>query len=164
MKKVPNYTVIKDTREKDGYFFKPYDRCDGMVVETMKTGDYTIKGCEDIICIERKASTAEIATNLGRKKKPFQNEMERMKDFRFSFLVCEFDMDDIINFPENSGIPKAQQSKVKVTGRYMLQSLLEFQMWYETKILFSGNKHNAFLVTNSIFKRINEMVHSEDQP
>ena len=90
MKKVPNYTVIKDTREKDGYFFKPYDRCEGMVVETMKTGDYTIKGCEDIICIERKASTAEISTNLGRKKKPFQNEMERMKDFRFSFLVCEF--------------------------------------------------------------------------
>ena len=83
---------------------------------------------------------------------------------RFSFLVCEFDMDDIINFPENSGIPKAQQSKVKVTGRYMLKSLLEFQMWYDTKILFCGNKHNAFLVTNSIYKRINEMVHSEDQP
>ena len=84
-----------------------------------------------------------------------------MKDFRFSFLVCEFDMDDIINFPENSGIPKAQQSKVKVTGRYMLKSLLEFQMWYDTKILFCGSKHNAFLVTNSIFKRVNELVHAE---
>ena len=161
MKKVPNYTVIKDTREKQGYFFKPYDRCDGMVVETMKTGDYTIKGCEDILCIERKASTAEISMNLGRKKKPFLNEMERMKNFRFSFLVCEFDMEDIINFPENSGIPEELQHEVKLTGRYMLRALLEFQVWYDTKILFCGNKDNAFLVTNSIFKRVSQLVHAE---
>ena len=52
MKNVPKYTVIKDTREKDGYFFKEYDRCDGMVVETMKTGDYTLKGMENVLCIE----------------------------------------------------------------------------------------------------------------
>ena len=75
-----------------------------------------------------------------------------MKDFRFSFLVCEFDMDDIITFPENSGIPEELQHEVKLTGRYMLRALLEFQVWYDTKILFCGNKDNAFLVTNSIFK------------
>ena len=76
MAKIPNYTVIKDTREKEGYFFKKYDKCSGMVVETMKTGDYTIKGLEDVLCIERKASVEEIANNLGKKKSAFLSEME----------------------------------------------------------------------------------------
>ncbi len=161
-KNIPNYTVIKDTREKEGYFFKPYDKCDGMVVETMKTGDYTLKGLEDVLCIERKASTAEISMNLGRKKKPFQAEMERMKDFDHSFIVCEFSMDDLINFPKNSGIPSGKQKFVKITGKYMLKTLIEFQLWYDTKILFCDNKHNAFLVTNSIFKRMNELTHNSN--
>jgi len=160
-KNVPKYTVIKDTREKDGYFFKEYDRCEGMVVETMKTGDYTLKGMEDTLCIERKASTAEIAMNLGKKKKPFQAEMERMQDFKYAFVVCEFSLDDIINFPENSGIPKRQQKRVRVTGKYMLKALIEFQLWYNTKIIFCGSKYNAFLITNSIFKRVNELIHNE---
>jgi hypothetical protein len=38
-----NYTVIKDTREQDGWFFSPYDKCDGMEVGTLHTGDYTLK-------------------------------------------------------------------------------------------------------------------------
>ena len=89
------YTVIKDTREQDGWTFSPYDMCKGMEIDTLHTGDYTIKGFEDVVCIERKACTSEIAMNLGRKKKPFQAEMERMKDYSFSFIICEFDMDDL---------------------------------------------------------------------
>ena len=72
------YTVIQDTREQDGWFFSPYDKCEGMERSTMLTGDYTLKGYEDVVCIERKASVAEIAMNLGKKKKPFQEEMQRM--------------------------------------------------------------------------------------
>jgi len=160
-KNVPKYTVIKDTREKDGYFFKEYDQCAGMVVETMKTGDYTLKGMEDFLCIERKASAAEISNNLGRKKKPFQAEMERMQKFEHSFILCEFSLDDVIKFPENSGIPKAKQKYVKVTGKYILKCLIEFQLWYNTKIIFCGSKYNSFLVANSIFKRVNELTHSK---
>ena len=85
--KAPNYTVIQDTREQDGWWFTEYDKCDGMEVGTLTTGDYTIKGFEDVVCVERKASTSEIAMNLGRKKAPFQAEVERMKDYSFAFIV-----------------------------------------------------------------------------
>ena len=37
----------------------------------------------------------------SRKKKPFQAEMERMKDYPFSFIICEFSMDDLLKYPEN---------------------------------------------------------------
>jgi len=160
-----NYTVIKDTREQDGWFFAPYDKCEGMEIGTLHTGDYTLKGYEDIVCVERKASVSEIAMNLGRKKKPFQEEVERMKDFPFSFLILEFNMEDVIKYPEGSRVPKAARSKVRVTGKYLLKCLMEFEIWYSTKIIFCGNKQNAFLVTNSIFKRLTELFDrgSDDQ-
>jgi ERCC4-type nuclease len=151
------YTVIKDTREQDGWFFSSYDKCEGMEIGTLHTGDYTLKGYEDIVCVERKASVSEIAMNLGRKKKPFQEEIERMKDFHFSFLILEFDMNDVLKYPEGSRVPKNARSKVKVTGKYLLKCLMEFEIWYDTKIIFCGNKQNAFLVTNSIFKRLTEL-------
>jgi len=162
MAKIPNYTVIKDTREKEGYFFKKYDKCSGMVVETMKTGDYTIKGLEDVLCIERKASVEEIANNLGKKKSAFLSEMERMQEFKYPFMVLEFSMEDLLKFPENSKIPKNKLRQVRITGKYLLKSLVEFQLWYNTKIIFCGNKYNSFLVTNSICKRANEMAHENE--
>ena len=151
------YTVIKDTREQDGWFFSPYDRCEGMEVDTLHTGDYTLKGFEDVVCVERKASVSEIAMNLGKKKKPFQDEMERMRDFEFSFMILEFNMEDVIKYPEGSRVPRSARSKVRVTGKYLIKCLMEFQIWYDTKILFCGDKNNAFLVCNSIFKRLNDL-------
>ena len=157
----PQYKVIKDTREQDGWFFSPYDKCAGMEVGSLNTGDYTLQDFEDVVCIERKGCTSEIAMNLGRKKKPLQAEMERMKDYPFSFIICEFSMDDLLKYPENSKVPMRMRPKVKVTGKYLLKCVVEFQIWYDTKILFCGNKQNAFVVCNSIFKRLNELFHKE---
>ena len=72
-------------------------------------------------------------------------------------------MDDVLKYPENSRVPKSARSKVRVTGKYLLKSLLEFQIWYDTKIIFCGNKNNAFLVCNSLFKRLNELFHKGDK-
>ena len=157
------YTVIKDTREKDGWFFSEYNRCAGMDIGTLHTGDYTIKGFEDVVCIERKACASEIAMNLGRKKKAFQAEIERMRDYEFSFIVCEFSMEDVLKFPEGSRVPRQARSNVRITGKYLLKCLMEFQIWYDTKIIFCGNKGNAFLVCDSIFKRLNELFHMRDK-
>ena len=158
----PDYTVIKDTREQNGWSFSQYDKCAGMEIGTLHTGDYTLRGFEDVICIERKACASEIAMNLGRKKKPFQAEMERMRDYEFSFMICEFTMNDLLKYPEGSRVPTRARSKVRVTGKYLLKCLIEFQLWYDTKILFCGDKNNAFIVCNSVFKRLNELFHSGD--
>ena len=159
--KIPNYKVIKDTREQDGWVFSEYDKCDGMEIATLHTGDYTIEGFDDVVCIERKACASEIAMNLGKKKGAFNAEMQRMKDYPFSFLICEFSMDDVLKYPIGSRVPQKLRSQVRITGKYLLKCLIEFQIWYDTKILFCGDKKNAFLVCNSIFKRLNELFHTE---
>lgn len=187
------YTVIKDTREQDGWFFSPYDRCDGMEIGTLNTGDYTIKGFEDIVCVERKASVVEIANNLGRNKATFYRELERMREFPFRYLLLEFSASDVIDYPYSAlsfedrnkyfaykqyqetikkqpdlkgiidVVPKPSGKRfniveqTRISGKYLIKSLMEMQIKYEINILFCDNKKNAFLICNSIFKRLMEL-------
>ena len=154
------YYVLQDKREQDGWYFGKYGYCLGMKPGTLHTGDYTIEGHEDAICVERKATTAEIAINLGKKKDAFHAEMQRMKDFEFSFMICEFSMSDVLKFPKDSGLPPDRQEETRITGKYMLRSLLEIQLWYDTKILFCDSKYNGFLVCSSLFKRFYELMNN----
>ena len=156
-KQIPNFTVIKDTREQEGYYFSKYDKCEGMIERKLDTGDYSIEGLEEKICVERKASPEELATNLGQKKNAFMNEIERMKAFRHKFILLEFSLQDLVEFPEGSRIPESQKAKVKISGKYMLKMLMEFQLKHNIHVVFCGNKYNAFLTLTSLFKRINEM-------
>ena len=158
--KAPAYKVIKDTREQDGYTFESftgrYTSCAGMVVRKLDTGDYSLEGLEDRLCIERKGRVSELAINLGKDKARFMREIERMQEFEFPFLILEFSLDDLIKFPEGADIPEGNMSKVKITGKYLLKMLVEIQMNYNIPVYFCDNKRNAKFLINSIFKRVNE--------
>lgn len=177
-KKKTKYTVIQDTREQEGWFFTPYDRCEGMEIGTLQTGDYTLKNYEEVVCVERKASPSEIAQNLGKKKQAFYNEIERMRDFPFRYIILEFSASDLIDYPLSLlddkdrelwtrytlgeiPLPKFKRFQVvkgtRITGKYLLKALLEIGIKYEVQILFADNKKNAFTICNSIFKRLAEL-------
>ena len=156
-KQAPNFTVIRDTREQEGYYFSEYGTCEGMVDQKLDTGDYSILGMEDKICIERKGCVEELAINLGQKKHTFLKEIDRMEDFPHKFIILEFNIADLIDFPENSRIPEKSKASVKITGKFMLKCLMEFQLYNDIHVIFCGNKYNAFLTVSSILKRVNEM-------
>lgn len=156
-KQAPPFIVIKDTREQDGYYFSTFNTCAGMIEHKLDTGDYTIQGLEDKVCIERKGCVEELAVNLGQKKYTFLDEIDRMQSFPHKFIVLEFSLEDLIKFPDETRIPIKNKSSVKITGKYMLKCLIEFQLYNNVNILFCGDKYNAFLAVSSIFKRINEM-------
>ena len=151
------FTVIKDTREQEGYFFSAFNTCAGMIERKLDTGDYSIEGLEDKICIERKGCVEELAVNLGQKKYAFLDEIERMKPFPHKFLILEFNVDDVAKFPEETRIPIKNKASIKITGKYMLKCLFEFALYNDIQILFCGNKYNAFLAVSSILKRVHEM-------
>lgn len=153
---VAPYTVIKDTREKDGYYFSVVSNCKGMIDQKLDTGDYTLLGLEDKICVERKGCIEELAVNLGQQKHAFMAEIDRMKTFEHKFLVLEFTLEELIKFPDNTRIPEKNKRTIKITGKYMLKCLMEFQIYDGVHVIFCGNKYNAFLVVNSLLKRLNE--------
>lgn len=146
--------IRRDTREKEnkGYYWEENDWCEGYVTEKIETGDYTIVGLEDKVCIERKNSTAELSKNISEDR--FYREMERMALIPHSFIICEFTLEDILNFPINSGIPQKRWKWLKITSKILLKRITEIQIKYGIKVIFCGNKENAWQMVNSIFKRV----------
>lgn len=148
------YTVIRDTREQQGWRFPAERDCLGTVVETLRTGDYTLKGYESILCVERKQDTGEIATNLTQGR--FERELERMDAYALPFLVCEFSMKEIISFPFASGVPREKWRSLRVTPQFILKRLNEIQIKHKVKILLWGD--NAQECMSSLFRRVVENV------
>jgi hypothetical protein len=156
------FKIIKDTREQEGYSFAAsssrYHTCEGMITRKLDTGDYSIEGLEDKLCIERKASVVEFANNVGHDQVRFLKEIERMKDFPYKFLVFEFSLTDLMNFPEGSSIPESDWGKLRVTNKFMLKMIMEFQLHHDIKVLFCDSKKNAKWAVLSIIKRVNEIL------
>jgi hypothetical protein len=152
------YTIVKDTREQKGWNFFAIGDCIGMEVDTLKTGDYTIKGFEQFIAIERKRSVEEIANNLGRKSAAFEKEMQRMSQIPHAYIICEFNLQELLDFPKGAKVPASSAGQIKMAGPFMLRRLLEYEVKYNVKIMFCGTAYNGFTVANSLFKRIIDQI------
>lgn len=146
------YVVLKDRREQLGWDFKPGSSCAGTELATLKTGDYTLRGYESVFAIERKMSTGELSQNITEAR--FEAELERLEGFAHPFVVCEFTMEDLCSFPNNSGIPKSRWRFLRITPQFLLKRFLDFQMKYKTKFILAG--HRGEEVARSLFKRIVE--------
>lgn len=156
MKEKKTYTIIKDTREQKGWEFEASTTFTTVENKALKTGDYTVKGFEDILCIERKRNTSEVYGNLyAEKDGRFERELERMRAFKHAFLIFEFTMGDVINFPLGSGIPLYKQKNVYLTGWALLKRFIELQMQYPYIHFIYAGKHGKDYAL-SLMKRVTE--------
>lgn len=156
------FLILFDNREKKMWNFDLYDCCLGQKGVTLTTGDYTIDGLEDILTIERKRTTAEIAINLGSKHVQFRKELERMTHFRFSYIICEFTEEDILKFPIGSGIPKRMWKKLRVSGKFLLSRLYEWSEMYEVELHMCNDRVEAEIKAIDIMKTIYKVVKEEE--
>lgn len=143
--------IIQDTREKDPWNFGMYKQVTAVQVQGLKTGDYTTqeilqleeeKG-QKLLAVERKRSSSEIANNLGAERKRFFNEMERMAEYEFRYIICEFPKQRIYEFPENSGIPKRKWKYLRINSGYMVSQLARIETDYDVRIVFCNDKIEA---------------------
>jgi ERCC4-type nuclease len=157
------FKVIRDTREHEnkGWFFKESDYCTGMVEKKLDTGDYSIEGLEDILCIERKGSISEFANNITDAR--FDRELERMSEFKYKFLILEFSFDDIRSFPEGSGIPTRAWASLRVTGNFIMKKIAEYQTKYGVHVIPVDNKLTGWYMAHTIMKRVAEVELKDDK-
>ena len=144
------YTVIRDTREKPeyGWHFENDDVLDKTEIIKLDSGDYSLKGHEKIITVERKRNTAEIAQNILEPR--FEKELIRLEEYEYPYIVCEFTYNDLMMFPVNSGIPKKFWYKVKVNKLLLQKVISRYIIVYKTKIIFAGQFGKE--CTENIFK------------
>lgn len=144
------FTVIIDTREQMPWEFGFHSTSK----QKLDTGDYSIAGFESIFTIERKRSVSEIANNITESR--FKDVLQRMGQIPHSFMLMEFDLEEIYQFPVGSDIPKKMWDKLRISGNYIMKYLVEAQLNYNIHILFCGDAENAERTAVSIMKRIYE--------
>jgi hypothetical protein len=120
----------------------------------LDTGDYSMEGFESIFTIERKKSVSEIANNITESR--FKDVLERMGQIPHSFMIMEFSLDEIYQFPIGSDVPKKMWDKLRISGNYIIKYLIEAQLNYNIHILFCDDAENAERVAVSLMKRIYE--------
>jgi hypothetical protein len=153
-----NFTIIIDTREQQPWNFNDYTKAH----KKLDTGDYSIEGLEHILTIERKKSSSEFATNVVESR--FKDVVMRLSQFKYSFLLLEFDLEDLLIYPEGSTVPKRMWDKVKITPSFLIKNILELQLNHNIKVIFCGSASNAEKIAEFIFKKIHyiEMVKKSD--
>lgn len=158
MSEESKFTIIRDTREKDGHGwnFRASKYCDGQELQALKTGDYSIAGFEDKFCIERKGSVAEVAKNISEDR--FWREVERMEAMPYRFIIFEFPMSDIVNFPNVSAIPRNRRKYIKISGNYLLSKILDLQIKHNIVCIFLDDKYHSQRVALAIIKKVHQLV------
>ena len=144
--------IIRDSREKKGYWVFAGKRCK---VQGLKTGDYTLKGFEDVLCIERKKTVMEIAGNFTHKSGAFWREVDRMAEFPHAYLILEFTQDELLGYPWKSDIPKFLKRKIRIRGGY-LATKLEIIEERGIKVIFAGDRDGAIAIAERIFEEFQD--------
>lgn len=146
--KYPDVTILIDTREQTPWSFANYSTAK----QKLDTGDYTIEGFEDLLALERKKTVGEIANNITEKR--FPDVLDRLASFKYPFMLLEFDMSKVLNFPIGSELPERVWSKIKISPNFLVKNILDWQLKYGINVLFCDNASNAINIAEYIFKRV----------
>lgn len=149
------FDIIRDSHEKKFFWtFANYDEVREIVDKKLDTGDYTIKGLENKLCIERKHSIAEFAKNIVEKR--FKAQLQRMNKFDYSYLILEFGLDDVYNYPYVKSIPYDIRKKIKIRGPFLFKKLAEITVKYDVNIFLCQHPKYAEEMVISLMKRVYE--------
>ena len=145
--KSTDFTIIIDTREQQPWTFNNHT----VANRKLDTGDYSIEGLENILCIERKKSASEFANNIVESR--FKDVLMRMNQLKYSFILLEFDLEDLLVYPIGSTVPKRMWDKIKITPAFLLKNILELQLNYNVIVYFCGDSDNAEKMAEYILKK-----------
>lgn len=144
------FNIIVDTREQNPWEFGNH------TTSRLKldTGDYSIEGMEKLLIIERKQSVSEVANNITEKR--FPNFLERLSLIPHRFMLFEFNLQDVYDFPIGSDIPKSKWDSLKVTNNYILKHISLFSIKYGIQTIFCGDSDNAEKMAVRIMRTVYE--------
>ena len=145
-----NFHIIVDTREQHPWSFDKMEKS----ISKLDTGDYSLKGMEDIFCIERKGSVSEFANNITEKR--FKDVVERLSKIPHAFLLFEFDLEDVLIYPVGSNVPKRMWDKLRISPKFILKHINELQLLQNVKVLFCGNASNAEKMALALMRKAYE--------
>lgn len=146
-----DFIIVVDTREQKPWSFSTQ----ATASHKLDTGDYSIEGYESLLAIERKRNVAEFANNITEKR--FKDVIERLKQIKHSYILFEFDMEDVMRYPVGSDIPKRLWDKIRISPSFILKHIVDLQVDHNIKIIFCGNSENAEKLALSIMRKVHKL-------
>jgi ERCC4-type nuclease len=141
------FVIIVDSREQKPFTFSKEELKIGATpdieVATLETGDYSLKGFEDKICVERKSIT-DLFGSCGKRRKQFENEFNRMTSFDYAALVIEADW---------KGIYKSPPNRSKLSPKSILRTMVAWHMRYNVHVWACPGRAFAEKTTYLILNR-----------
>ena len=135
--------IAVDTREQQPYKFKGH----ASVRKKLDAGDYSIKGFEKLIGIERKGSTTDFRMSLGRNHKRFMRELDRLRPYICKVIVVESTLQEVLHPPRLYD---------RVHPNSIMGSIVKITVDYDIPILFCNGRRRAEEVTLKLLQRFYE--------
>jgi ERCC4-type nuclease len=142
-KAMSRITILRDSREREGHGWKWDKRstwCEQTEKAALKTGDYIIKEIPDLIVIERKADYKELCMNFTTQepRRRFFEELERMQEFRFRFIVVECTFDEAMNRHNYTYLRAGRIRNNAPT--ILLGTIAAIHLKYGVHVIFAGKR------------------------
>ena len=135
--------IIRDTREQRGWNFACIAPPPIVEVATLRTGDYSLLGYEDQICVERKSHLDACGT-FGRGRDRWERELERMRSYRFAAVILEVDWHTIVCRPP---------ARSKLNPKTIHASIIAWQQRFGVHFWTCPNREFAERTTYRILER-----------
>jgi ERCC4-type nuclease len=121
--------VVIDTREQDPL---PFSR---LAAErgTLATGDYSIRGAEELFAIERKTIADLLACCVGENRERFFRELHRLRGYRFKRLLVVGTRDQI----------ETGDFRSNVSPKAVLATLAALEARFDVPVVFSPSPVEA---------------------
>jgi hypothetical protein len=154
--KLPEIFIIRDSREHldHGWVFEEEEkkpgkiRICGTIDQGLDCADYSIKGLEDVIRVERKMGFRELFGNYtpSANQERFHREMEKLRPIKHKFILIETFL------TEDSLCLSIPQSGFGPPCHKILDWLTEIELEYNIGVKFVGDAGKR--VAKTIFRQI----------
>lgn len=136
--------VVVDTREQAPYDFAGASCYAGTVVEqgSLSTGDYSLKGLEHLVAVERK-SLPDFVACLGRERDRFVRELERGRGLECFAVVVEGDFASLAH----------HDYRGQLDAHSACQSVASFVARMGIPVLFAGSRAGGQYAVWSILRQ-----------
>lgn len=77
-----------------------------------------------------------------------------MHDYKYKFIVCEFSLSNVDQFPVGCNIPQKLWAKMRISSSFILSFIAQVQVKYGIHFLFCDDPSNTSRMVLKLFKRI----------
>jgi len=156
-KKIPkSFTIIMDDREK-----KAWDLPYKIERKRLKTGDYTIRGFEKVIAIEKKSGLVELLNDLANGYRPtFERFLKRLSKYPVKVIIVEDTLSELSINRALMYIRKKSRGKARLTSRTIYYWCSDIVLKYNIPIIFVGKRAKFDLISEvfrAAYEKANEL-------